>query len=275
MADPSVALAGVGISRDAALLESEWGLNCAGTVDLVALAQAVGVVQGRHGVGLASLSRLMIGCGLRKSKHLRCGDWRADPLSAEQIEYAALDAIAGQRILAALCEHGRQEKATRCVMFCEALAPGMIVDADHGAMPDRNIRVTTTQLKDAQELRAWVSEAAVGESREFELSQSRRLHLHRTCIVLEAEGYSLAHESSGEPRAASQTRMLTVTKTAASGAQPQNATTSANQAAPSSAVQRKKRGNQGNWVCRACGADVFARKKFCFKCKAPKPEDGE
>ena len=95
MADPSVALAGVGISRDAALLESEWGLSCASTVELSALAQAVGVVQGRQGVGLASLSRLMLGCDLRKSKHLRCGDWRAEPLSAEQVEYAALDAIAG------------------------------------------------------------------------------------------------------------------------------------------------------------------------------------
>jgi hypothetical protein len=125
-------------------------------------------------------------------------------------------------------------------MFCEGLAPGLIVGADRGAMAEKAAKVialdvkvilippcillvilhtrytgarqndcsahayqvTTTQRQDARELRAWVAEAAVGESRELELSQSRRLHLHRTCIALEAEGHSLTHESAGETRAA-------------------------------------------------------------------------
>ena len=35
-----------GIGRDAALLETEWGLSCCSTVELSALAQGVGAVQG-------------------------------------------------------------------------------------------------------------------------------------------------------------------------------------------------------------------------------------
>ena len=28
---------------------------------------------------------------------------------------------------------------------------------------------------------------------------------------------------------------------------------------------------RNDWTCAACGASVFARKKHCFKCQAPKP----
>ena len=44
LADSTVAKAGVGVGRDAALLESEWGLSCRSTVELSALAQAAGLV---------------------------------------------------------------------------------------------------------------------------------------------------------------------------------------------------------------------------------------
>ena len=44
LADSTVAKAGVGVNRDAALLESEWGLPCRSTVELSALAQAAGLV---------------------------------------------------------------------------------------------------------------------------------------------------------------------------------------------------------------------------------------
>ena len=233
LADSSVAKAGVGIARDAALLKSEWGLTCASTVELSALAQAVGMVEGKHGVGLASLSRLTLTRDLRKSKHLRCGDWRAEPLSEQQIEYGALDAIAGQRILAALYDHGRHTcisehstvsaHAHSCVAFCAALAPGQILDCNRGAMPDKTVKITTTQVQDASELREWAERAAVGESRSLELSQSRRLHLHRTCIALcETQGYLLQHESTGEPQGASQRRSLVVRKIADNSAPPAN-----------------------------------------------------
>lgn len=62
---------------------------------------------------------------LRKTKSLRCGDWRAPVLSAEQIEYAALDAVAGQQILAAVWEHGRRRGTSAqtqgVVEFCNSL----------------------------------------------------------------------------------------------------------------------------------------------------------
>ena len=44
----------------------------------------------------------MLGQQLPKVHAVRCGDWLAQPLSAEQVEYAALDAAVGQRVLAAL-----------------------------------------------------------------------------------------------------------------------------------------------------------------------------
>ena len=66
--------------------------------------RAILIYAGRHGVGLASLSRLLLGRDLRKTRQLRCGDWRAEPLSPAQVEYAALDAVAGQMILQVLCE---------------------------------------------------------------------------------------------------------------------------------------------------------------------------
>ena len=67
----------------------------------------------------------MLKRNLRKTKALRCGDWRAPVLSAEQIEYAALDAVAGQQILAAVWEHGCRHVTgaeTRGVVeFCNSL----------------------------------------------------------------------------------------------------------------------------------------------------------
>eukprot|EP01043_Picozoa_sp_COSAG02_P036098 COSAG02_NODE_2625_length_8397_cov_2.746806_5_plen_490_part_00 len=125
LADATVAKAGVGVGKDAALLETEWSLPCRSTVELPSLAQAVGLVQSQHGVGLASLTRLMLQSDLRKTKSLRCGDWRAPILSVEQIEYAALDAVAGQKILGAVWQDGRRcgisTHTSSVVEFCDSL----------------------------------------------------------------------------------------------------------------------------------------------------------
>ena len=125
LADASIAKAGVGVGKDAELLESEWNLCCRSTVELSSLAQAAGLVHSRHGVGLASLTRLMLKRNLRKTKSLRCGDWRAPVLSPEQIEYAALDAVAGHKILAAIWENGQRSNSNtysrNVVEFCNLL----------------------------------------------------------------------------------------------------------------------------------------------------------
>jgi hypothetical protein len=103
--DEAIVKAGVGIARDAAMLRDQHGLECKRIVDLVDMACAVGVAgPSRHGLGLASLTRLTLQHELPKPKHLRCGDWRVEPLTQAQVEYAALDAIAGRRIFAVLQE---------------------------------------------------------------------------------------------------------------------------------------------------------------------------
>ena len=94
-------------------------------MELSQLALGLGLVQGLHGVGLASLSRLLLGRDLRKTHSIRCGDWRVEPLSSEQIEYAALDAVAGQQILAALFREG-DGGAGGVVELCRRVAPSCI-----------------------------------------------------------------------------------------------------------------------------------------------------
>ena len=121
LADADVAKSGVGVGRDAALLAKEWGLVCNSTVELSQLALGLNQVKGLHGVGLASLARLMLGRDLQKTHSLRCGDWRAEPLSPEQVEYAALDAVAGQQILAALFGKG-DSGAEGVVDWCRRVA---------------------------------------------------------------------------------------------------------------------------------------------------------
>lgn len=44
-------------------------------------------------IGLANLSEKYLGVTLEKSKDIRCSDWNALQLNAEQIEYAAKDAL--------------------------------------------------------------------------------------------------------------------------------------------------------------------------------------
>jgi hypothetical protein len=61
---------------------------------------------------------------------IRCGDWLAEPLSAEQVTYAALDAEAGRRLLEAVCcdKHaaaGERGKAlhTSCCPVAKEILP--------------------------------------------------------------------------------------------------------------------------------------------------------
>ena len=87
-------------------------------VELSSLAEAVGVVSSRHGVGLASLCRQALGRDLRRPKALRCGDWRAEPLSVPQVQYAALDAVAGRQAMLALLQGRGKGAAIGAVEQC-------------------------------------------------------------------------------------------------------------------------------------------------------------
>lgn len=89
LAEPAVRKCGVGVLRDAALLQAQFGLLIRGAVDLSPLALREGFAQ--NGVGLASICQAALGKVLPKDSRIRCSQWDC-PLSTAQIQYAACDA---------------------------------------------------------------------------------------------------------------------------------------------------------------------------------------
>ena len=97
LAAPGVFLAGVGVTKDAQLLADQYGFTVRGILELAPFAQ-------QKGAGLRTLCRTVLSRELPKVHSIRCGDWLAQPLSAEQVNYAALDAEAGRQLLVALSD---------------------------------------------------------------------------------------------------------------------------------------------------------------------------
>jgi hypothetical protein len=122
LASPGVLFAGVGVTKDAQLLADQYGFTVRGVLELAPLAQ-------QKGAGLRTLCRTVLARELPKVHSIRCGDWMAQPLSAEQIKYAALDAEAGRQLLEILC--GRPGGAAsdpellrqRCAPFSKTISP--------------------------------------------------------------------------------------------------------------------------------------------------------
>lgn len=83
---------GVGINLDADKLHADYGVRLAGFVDLRFLAKKAG----RATRKLAFLARDIADITLVENDHRR---WNADPLSKDDIEYAAMDVYAGIEIL--------------------------------------------------------------------------------------------------------------------------------------------------------------------------------
>ena len=82
--------AGVGISNDALKLRRDYGLRCAGLLDLSQLA-ARALADGARPWCLAELCERVLRRRLRKCAELRTGsNWAAAQLTAEQLECAAL-----------------------------------------------------------------------------------------------------------------------------------------------------------------------------------------
>ena len=69
-------------------------IHTRGLVDLRPLAQHYGY----EPRGLADLSKNILGLNLDKNPKIRCSRWGDKDLSAEQIEYAALDAWIGHKL---------------------------------------------------------------------------------------------------------------------------------------------------------------------------------
>ncbi len=122
LASPEVFLAGVGVTKDAQLLADQYGFTVSGVLELAPMAQ-------QKGAGLRTLCRTVLARELPKVHSIRCGDWLAQPLSAEQVEYAALDAEAGRQLLEMLC--GRRGEAELdpellrhfCAPFSKSISP--------------------------------------------------------------------------------------------------------------------------------------------------------
>uniref|UniRef100_A0A6B2L2E8 3'-5' exonuclease domain-containing protein n=1 Tax=Arcella intermedia TaxID=1963864 RepID=A0A6B2L2E8_9EUKA len=103
--DENILKAGVAIAMDAKLVFTEYGVTTRGCVDLQPLAHNYDLT-GR-GSGLKALSKTILNIKLNKGNHVRCGDWSAPTLDTHQIQYGALDAWVGLKILTAIYEkHG-------------------------------------------------------------------------------------------------------------------------------------------------------------------------
>ena len=120
LASPKVFLAGVGVTKDAQLLADQYGFTVRGVLELAPLAL-------RKGAGLRTLCRSVLARELPKVHSIRCGDWLAQPLSAEQVKYAALDAEAGRQLLEKLSGCGAESDPEllrqRCAQFSKSISP--------------------------------------------------------------------------------------------------------------------------------------------------------
>lgn len=108
--DPAIVKCGVAImGADMSRLRDVYGVQAQGVCELSFFARLVD--REAHGskntlISLSNLARTYLGSALAKGP-VRCSDWSAQPLSAEQRTYAAIDAYAGYLIFCAL-ERRRQ-----------------------------------------------------------------------------------------------------------------------------------------------------------------------
>uniref|UniRef100_A0A7S0LL15 3'-5' exonuclease n=1 Tax=Coccolithus braarudii TaxID=221442 RepID=A0A7S0LL15_9EUKA len=100
MGDSRIIKTGVGIRNDALKLARDYGVRCAGILDLGRVAQVV-LPDGAAPWSLADLSERVLGRRLPKAPQLRLSNWEAR-LSPEQVAYAALDAHAAVHIFRGL-----------------------------------------------------------------------------------------------------------------------------------------------------------------------------
>ncbi|XP_052101833.1 exonuclease 3'-5' domain-containing protein 2-like isoform X1 [Mytilus californianus] len=95
LADKSILKVGVAVKEDGKKLHLDYGLVVEGCVDLRHVLNRVRGIYTCRSKGLQGQAESILGVMLDKSNHIRCGDWEADDLSQEQIEYAANDALVG------------------------------------------------------------------------------------------------------------------------------------------------------------------------------------
>lgn len=112
LADPERVKCGVNIKQDGNKLWRDFGVPCAGLLELSAVARHVDGARwpSKGLISLARLSAAYLGAELEKGA-VRTGDWSAR-LDEEQVAYAADDAFAGRLIYDALLKRGRETDTT-------------------------------------------------------------------------------------------------------------------------------------------------------------------
>jgi hypothetical protein len=99
LANASIKKVGVGASRDALKLRDDHGLVVASVVNCEEVARGK---LGGQGGSLQDMTAQLLGKLLEKPARVRMSNWEANPLSPEQLDYAALDAYASLRVYEAL-----------------------------------------------------------------------------------------------------------------------------------------------------------------------------
>ena len=134
LCDPKAVKVGVGCGNDALKLQNDYpGCAVSPVVDCRDLAGPLGL---SCGGSLAALAAAALRCALPKPPATRCGNWEQYPLSAQQREYAALDAYAGFRVFCALSARSDERSlrdATNKPPPAEAAAPAKPPDDGGGA----------------------------------------------------------------------------------------------------------------------------------------------
>ncbi|KAJ4953780.1 hypothetical protein NE237_030612 [Protea cynaroides] len=99
IADAGISFLGVGITEDIRKLSNDYGLGCSSAIELGPLASRVLRNPDYSNSGLAALASQVVGLNIEKSSStVTCSNWANDPLTAEQIKYATIDAYASYLI---------------------------------------------------------------------------------------------------------------------------------------------------------------------------------
>ncbi|XP_067656926.1 exonuclease 3'-5' domain-containing protein 2-like isoform X2 [Haliotis asinina] len=92
LTDKHVLKVGVAVKDDGKKLYRDYGLPVSGCVDLRFLMPQLTHVYTCKSRGLQGLAESVLGVMLDKDDYIRCGNWEAETLSEQQIQYAAADA---------------------------------------------------------------------------------------------------------------------------------------------------------------------------------------
>ncbi|PHT50897.1 hypothetical protein CQW23_10644 [Capsicum baccatum] len=88
---------GIEVADDVKKLKDEYGLDCAKSADIRAMAKQRWPGRFRR-PGLKDLALEVVGLNMKKPKHVCMSNWEARELSNDQVEYGCIDAYASYKI---------------------------------------------------------------------------------------------------------------------------------------------------------------------------------